>query len=636
MGDFVSVADAAADKRDSRPEISGTLGALSIQALGVVFGDIATSPLYTLKTVLDVTGAHPDRAAVLGSLSLIIWTLVIITSIKYVNIAMRIDNDGEGGILALMSLVTSGPLKRPFIVACGLFGAALIYGDGAITPAISVLSALEGLDLVSKGFQPYVLPGSVLILLLLFFVQRQGTAKIGGLFGPIMMLWLVAIAALGLHGIWRHPGVWVAINPAFGISYLLHGGITGFLVLGGVFLCVTGAEALYADMGHFGPKPIRLSWTVLVLPALLLNYAGQAAIVLSGAPTAGNIFYQLCPEAYRIPLIILATLATIIASQSIITGAFSMTRQAIQLGWLPRLPVTQTSAHGYGQIYVGPVNWLLALATLGLVIGFRSSDNLASAYGVAVSGTMLLTSFLLFRALRDIWKWSLWLSLAVMAPLAFIDASFLTSNLTKVLSGGYVPVLLALAVYSAMQIWHIGTAAVHERIATQLTPLDTFIAKIKKDGIPRVPGTAVFLTRAQSQTPPVLEWYVKHARALHEHVFILCVLTQPTPWSRYVERLKTELFTDGFARGVARFGFMERPDVPALVRDAVLDGCDFDLDDVTFFVGHETIVARGPGMGLPRPIEAAFAFMQRNAAHATEYFRVPHNAVVEVGREIAI
>ncbi|HTW33684.1 MAG TPA: KUP/HAK/KT family potassium transporter [Rhizomicrobium sp.] len=632
----MSVADAAADKRDSRPEISGTLGALSIQALGIVFGDIATSPLYTLKTVLDVTGAHPDAAAVLGSLSLIFWTLVIITSIKYINIAMRIDNDGEGGILALMSLITSGKSKRPLIVACGLFGAALIYGDGAITPAISVLSALEGLDLVSKGFQPYVLPCSVLILLALFFVQRQGTAKIGGAFGPIMLIWLLAIALLGVHGILAHPAVLVAINPAYGISYLLHGGITSFLVLGGVFLCVTGAEALYADMGHFGPRPIRLSWTAVVLPALVLNYAGQAAVVLSGAPTAGNIFYQLCPEAYRVPLIILATLATIIASQSIITGAFSMTRQAIQLGWLPRLPITQTSAHGYGQIYVGPVNWLLALATLGLVFGFRSSDNLASAYGVAVSGTMLLTSFLLFRAIHEVWKWSLALSLLVMAPLAFIDASFLTANLAKVLSGGYVPVLLALTVYAAMQVWHTGTEAVHERIASALTPLDDFIARIEKEGIPRVPGTAVFLTRAQSQTPPVMEWYVKHARALHRHVFILCVQTQPTPWSRYVDRLKMEYFASGFSRGVARFGFMERPDVPALLREAVLDGCRLDLEDVTFFVGHETIVARGPGMGLPRPVEAAFAFMQRNAAHATDYFRVPHNAVVEIGREIAI
>jgi KUP system potassium uptake protein len=629
------VADAAA-KQDSRPEITGSLAALSVQALGVVFGDIATSPLYTLKTVLDVTGAHPDARAVLGSLSLLVWTLVIITSVKYVNIAMRMDNDGEGGILALMSLVTGGALKRPLIVACGLFGAALIYGDGAITPAISVLSALEGLNLVSPVFQPYVLPGSVAILFVLFLVQRQGTARIGGAFGPVMLIWLLSIAVLGITGIVRHPGIWVAINPYYGLDYLAHGGMTSFLVLGGVFLCVTGAEALYADMGHFGPRPIRISWSAVVLPSLVLNYAGQAAIVLAGAPTAGNIFYQLCPEAYRVPLIILATMATIIASQSIITGAFSMTRQAIQLGWLPRLQITQTSAHGYGQIYVGPVNWLLMFATLGLVLGFRSSDNLASAYGVAVSGTMLLTSFLLFRALRDIWKWSLALSLAVMAPLVLVDASFFSSNLTKILSGGYVPILLALAVYGTMWIWHTGNVAVRERVLPKLTPFDEFLARIKKSGIPRVPGTAVFLTRTRQETPPVLEWYVRHARALHEHVFILCVVTLPVPWSRYVDRVTREDLPEGFTRATASFGFMERPDVPALLREAVLDGCDLELADVTYFIGHETIVRRGPGMGLPQPVEAAFAFMQRNAAHATDYFRVPHNAVVVIGREIAI
>ncbi|HKD24177.1 MAG TPA: KUP/HAK/KT family potassium transporter [Rhizomicrobium sp.] len=629
------MADAAA-KQDSRPEISGSLAALSLQALGVVFGDIATSPLYTLKTVLDVTGAHPDARAVLGSLSLLIWTLLIVTSVKYVNIAMRIDNDGEGGILALMSLITRGPLKRPFIVACGLFGASLIYGDGAITPAISVLSALEGLDLVSPVFRPFVLPGSVAILFVLFLVQKQGTAKIGGAFGPVMLTWLLAIAALGVSGILRHPGVWVAVNPYYGLDYLAHGGMTSFLVLGGVFLCVTGAEALYADMGHFGPRPIRFSWSTIVLPSLVLNYAGQAAIVLAGAPTAGNIFYQLCPEAYRVPLIILATMATIIASQSIITGAFSMTRQAIQLGWLPRVQITQTSAHGYGQIYVGPVNWLLMFATLGLVLGFRSSDSLASAYGIAVSGTMLFTSFLLFHALREIWKWSLALTLAVMAPLILVDVSFFSSNLAKVFSGGYVPILLAMAVYSTMWIWHTGNEAVRDRIAPKLIPIEEFLARIKKDRIARVPGTAVFLTRERQSTPPVLEWYVRHARALHQHVFILCVVTLPSPWSRYVDRLKREDLPEGITRATASFGFMERPDVPALLREAVLDGCPLELADVTYFIGHETIVRRGPGMGLPRPIEAAFAFMQRNAAHATEYFRVPHNAVVEIGREIAI
>ncbi len=626
----------AAIRRDSRPDISGSLPRLSVMALGVVFGDIATSPLYTLKTVLDVTGGHPAAAAILGSLSLIVWTLIIVTSIKYVTIAMRMDNDGEGGILALMSLVASGPIKRPIIVACGLFGAALIYGDGAITPAISVLSAIEGLDLVSPEFRAYVLPGSIAILVALFLGQRQGTARIGGVFGPIMLLWLLAIAALGVSGIVRHPGVLWALDPRYGLRYLATGGTTGFLVLGGVFLCVTGAEALYADMGHFGPRPIRLSWTALVFPSLVLNYAGQAGIVLAGAPTAGNIFYQLCPIAWRLPLILLATVATIIASQSIITGAFSMTRQAIQLGWMPRMPIVQTSAQGYGQIYVGPVNWLLMLATLGLVLGFRSSDNLASAYGIAVSGTMLLTSVLLFRAIRERWHWSVAASLAVMLPLGFVDLSFLTANMAKLASGGYVPLLLASAVYAVMAIWHAGTVATGERIRQTMQPMDDFLACLRRDRIPRVPGTAVFLTRSQDQTPPVLQWYVRHARALHSKVFILRVITLPTPWSHYTDRLKVEKFADGFSRGIATYGFMERPDVPALLREAELEGCELDIGDATYFIGHETIVARGQGMGLPRPIEEAYAFMQRNAAHSTEYFRIPHNAVIEIGREIGI
>jgi KUP system potassium uptake protein len=630
-----NVADAA-EKIDARPEIAGSLAALSLQALGVVFGDIATSPLYTLKTVLDVTGAHPSAAAVLGSLSLIVWTLVVITTVKYVGLAMRIDNDGEGGILALMSLVTSGPLKRPFIVACGLFGAALIYGDGAITPAISVLSALEGLDMVSPAFQSYALPGSVAILIVLFLVQRQGTARIGGAFGPVMLVWLVAIAALGVWGILRHPAVLWALDPRYGLSYLAHGGMTGFLVLGGVFLCVTGAEALYADMGHFGRAPIRFAWMIVVFPSLLLNYAGQAGIVLAGAPTAGNIFYQLCPGTFRIPLILLATAATIIASQSIITGAFSMTRQAIQLGWMPRLAITQTSAQGYGQIYVGPVNWLLMLATLGLVVGFRSSDALASAYGVAVSGTMLFTSMLLFDALREVRRWPLWACIATMAPLAFVDLAFFSSNLTKVLDGGYVPLLLATAVYGAMAIWHAGMDAVADRMRQSVESIDEFLARLARTGIPRVPGTAVFLTRAPQNTPPVLTWYVRHARALHERVFLLRTETLPVPWSRYVDRMTIENLAPGFWRGTVRYGFMERPDVPALLREAKLEGCDIDLEDVTYFIGHETVVSRGPAMGLPHWVEAIFAFMQRNAAHATDYFRVPHNAVVEIGREIAI
>src|ERR1700674_771572 len=368
------------------------LPALSLAALGIVFGDIGTSPLYTFKTVLNLTGARPDAATLFGALSLVVWTLFIITTVKYVSFAMRVDNDGEGGILALMALLGVKNRQRPTIVAVGLFGAALIYGDGAITPAISVLSALEGLNMATPVLQPYVVPAAVAILLALFAIQSRGTAAIGYYFGPIMLLWFVALALMGISGIVQHPSVFAALNPVYGLSYLFSHGVTGFLVLGAVFLCVTGAEALYADMGHFGRAPIKLAWFAIVFPSLILNYAGQAALVLEGAPTDGNIFFRLCPQILLIPLIALATVATIIASQSIITGAFSMTRQAIQLGWLPRLRITQTSDKGYGQIYVGVINWLLMIVTVGLTLFFGKSDNLAAAYGIAGSATMMLTS----------------------------------------------------------------------------------------------------------------------------------------------------------------------------------------------------------------------------------------------------
>src|ERR1700736_3524221 len=387
----------------ARPMVTGSVASLGLSALGIVFGDIGTSPLYTLKTVLGLTAGTPDPATTLGLLSLVIWTLIVVTTVKYVSVAMSVDNDGEGGILALLSLLGVQRGTRPIIIAVGLFGAALICGDGAITPAISVLSALEGLNIAAPAVAPYVLPASVLILIALFAIQPQGTARIGRAFGPIMALWFVTIAVLGIWGISQHPSVLVAIDPRYGVSYLLSGGVVGFLVLGAVFLCVTGAEALYADMGHFGARPIRLAWSVIVFPSLVLNYAGQASLVLDGEPTSDNIFYRLCPPVLLVPLVVLATVATIIASQSIITGAFSMTRQAIQLGWLPRLHITQTSAAGYGQIYVGSVNWLLMLVTLALTVGFGKSDNLASAYGIAVSATMLMTSALLFIAMREIW-----------------------------------------------------------------------------------------------------------------------------------------------------------------------------------------------------------------------------------------
>src|ERR1700757_2546664 len=502
----------------AREPPKGNLALLGLSALGIVFGDIGTSPLYTFKTILGTAEKSPDAAAVLGALSLVLWTLFIITTVKYVLFAMRVDNDGEGGILALMALLGVKKQHRPTIVAVGLFGAALIYGDGAITPAISVLSALEGVNMATPALQPYVVPAAVVILLALFAIQSKGTATIGHLFGPVMFIWFAVMALMGIFGVAKHPGVLAALNPAYGLSFLFSNGFTGFLVLGAVFLCVTGAEALYADMGHFGAGPIKLAWFAIVFPSLILNYAGQAALVVDGAPTDGNIFFRLCPDGLLLPLIVLATIATIIASQSIITGAFSMTRQAIQLGWLPRLQIKQTSSEGYGQIYVDVVNWLLMIVTLGLTIGFGKSDNLASAYGIAVSATMLMTSALLFIAMREIWEWSVIAAVAVAGFFFLVDAGFFAANAAKVAQGGYVPLILAALVYGVMLIWHLGATAVTARLQDEVTPVGAFMAKIAEGSIPRVPGTAVFLTRTLREVPPVMVWHVRHNRALHERV----------------------------------------------------------------------------------------------------------------------
>ncbi len=612
------------------------LPVLSLSALGVVFGDIGTSPLYTLKTVLSLAGAKPEAAAMLGSLSLIVWTLVVVTAVKYVAFAMRVDNEGEGGILALMSLLGVKRQHRPAIVAVGLMGAALIYGDGAITPAISVLSAFEGLEIVTPDVAPYVLPISVVVLIALFAVQPKGTARIGRAFGPVMLLWFLVIGALGIAGLVRHPSVLAALDPRLGVAFLFSGNGAGFLILGGVFLCVTGAEALYADMGHFGARPIRLAWWVIVFPCLILNYAGQTAIMLEGAPISDNVFFRLCPPALLVPLVLLAAVATIIASQSIITGAFSMTRQAIQLGWMPRLEIKQTSETGYGQIYVGPVNWLLMIATLGLAIGFRRSDNLAAAYGIAVSATMLFTSLLLFIAMREIWQWSIAAAGAVAACFILVDGSFLVANLAKFFEGGYVPVALAAVVYGIMLIWHVGARAVAQRLTEAQIPVPEFMARIEREGVPRVPGTAVFLTRTQNHVPPVLMWHVRQNKALHQKVVALTVLTESVPWIDPARRIVRESLAPDFNRIIARFGFMERPDIPALLAVAHREGCSLDPHDMTYYVGHETVVPRDDHKGLPRWVEIVFAAMQRNAAHVSDYFRLPRDSVVELGREVAI
>ena len=612
------------------------MSALAMTALGIVFGDIGTSPLYTFKTVLGSTDVPSDPATVLGALSLVLWTLFIITTVKYVSFAMRVDNDGEGGILALMALLGVKKAHRPTIVAVGLFGAALIYGDGAITPAISVLSALEGLNMATPALQPYVVPAAVVILLALFAIQSWGTAAIGHFFGPIMLVWFVAMAVMGIGGIAKHPMVFAALSPSYGLSYLFTHGATGFLVLGAVFLCVTGAEALYADMGHFGSRPIKLAWFAIVFPSLILNYAGQAALVLEGAPTDGNIFFRLCPQPLLLPLIALATVATIIASQSIITGAFSMTRQAIQLGWLPRLYIKQTSSEGYGQIYVGVVNWLLMIVTVGLTIVFGKSDNLAAAYGIAVSATMLMTSALLFIAMREVWGWSMWAAGFVAGCFLVVDSAFFLANLTKFIEGGYVPLVIALLIYGVMWIWHRGAAAVSRRMREAVIPVEEFMKRIEAAGIPRVPGTAVFLTRAERGIPPVMVWHVKHNRALHEHLFVLRVEITSVPYASSGGRITVQEVAPNFWRADAFFGFMERPHIPEVLAASRSLGCTIDLADVTYYVGHETVIQRDDGMGLPVWQEKFFAVMERNAVHVSDFFSLPNDQVVEIGRQIAI
>jgi KUP system potassium uptake protein len=452
----------------------------------------------------------------------------------------------------------------------------------------------------------------------------------------VMLLWFAAIALMGISGIVQHPAVFAALNPVYGLTYLFSHGVTGFLVLGAVFLCVTGAEALYADMGHFGRGPIKLAWFAIVFPSLILNYAGQAAMVLEGTPTDGNIFFRLCPPMLLIPLIVLATIATIIASQSIITGAFSMTRQAIQLGWLPRLRIKQTSSEGYGQIYVGVVNWLLMIVTVGLAIGFGKSDNLAAAYGIAVSLTMLMTSALLFIAMRDIWQWNLLAAGAVAAFFLVIDSAFFLANLTKIADGGYVPLLLAVAIYTVMWIWHRGWAAVVARMHEKLIPVPQFMQIIQAKNIPRVPGTAVFLTRAERDTPPVMQWHVRHNRALHEHLFVLRVEILPVPWLVSGQRITIEQIVPNFWHAEARFGFMEHPHIPELLTAGKSLGCTVDLDDVTYYVGHETVIGREDGGGLPAWQEAFFAVMERNAIHVSDFFSLPSDQVVEIGRQISI
>ncbi|PSO32537.1 potassium transporter Kup [Bradyrhizobium sp. MOS002] len=618
------------------PDHSGhSLSALSLAALGVVYGDIGTSPLYTLKIVLGAAGQHPAPEAVLGSLSLIVWTLIIITTVKYIILALRVDNQGEGGVLALMALLSRKP-ERHLVLLVGMFGAALVYGDCVLTPAISVLSALEGLEVIAPELDRFVLPGTVAILAALFAVQQRGTAVLGRFLGPVMAAWFAVLALLGLWGIAQYPAVLWALNPSLGLHFLFSGGGNVMLVLGGVFLCVTGAEALYADLGHFGRTPIRLGWCV-VFPALVLNYAGQAAIVLAGGPIEGSLFFRLCPApVLLLPLVIFATVATAVASQAVITGAFSMTRQAIQLGCLPRLRIVQTSAGGFGQIYLPAVNWLLMVATLVLAIGFRTSENLAAAYGIAVSADMVLTTLLLSIALREIWGLPLPAAIAIGLGFATVEGAFLAANMLKFADGGWVPVLFAIVLFTLMRIWQTGSAAVHRLADVPQIPIGDIVAQIESGQIRRVPGTAVFVARITREIPPLLVWHLRHNHALHDSVGILNVVTEMIPYVAEKDRLDVRQIGPQVWRNQAHYGFMEQPDLPALLERARAEGYPVDRSNTTYFIGRETVVRRKDGKGLPWLVEIVFSFMLRNSSEAIDYFQLPRDEVVEIGRQFAI
>ena len=615
------------------------IAALVVGAIGVVYGDIGTSPLYTLRTCF--TGPHGlplHSENVLGVLSVIFWAIMIIVTFKYVTLIMRADNRGEGGIMALTALASRGiddPRARWVMVGLGIFGAAMFYGDGMITPAISVLSAVEGLEVVAPALNHFVVPVTMLILIGLFSIQRHGTASVGVLFGPVMCLWFVTIAALGALQIAAMPGVLAALNPVLAFEFLTGNPLAAFLALGAVVLAVTGTEALYADMGHFGAKPIRRAWLWFVLPALVLNYFGQGALIIRDASAIKNPFYLLAPDWALLPMVVLATCAAIIASQAVISGAFSLTRQAIQMGYCPRLTILHTSDREIGQIYVPFINWTLMSAVLLLVAGFRSSSNLAAAYGIAVTLAMAIDSLLIFVVLTRLWRWNPIVALLVVIPLVAIDVSFLASNALKIPEGGWFPIVVGAAIFLLLTTWKRGRAILQERLAEETMPLDIFIASISASPPVRVPGTAVFLTSMPGRVPHALLHNLKHNKVLHERVVLLTLTTRDIPRVPISERLRIERLGCNFEQFEAFFGFKEDPDVPALLEECGRRGHPFDMMDTSFFVSRETLIASvAPGMALWR--DRLFVSMSKNATKATEFFNVPTNRVVELGTQVEL
>ncbi|MBN8726588.1 MAG: potassium transporter Kup [Xanthomonadales bacterium] len=625
----------------SAPETktSPRTAALAMGAIGIVYGDLGTSPLYTLKEAFGERGLAPTPDNVLGVLSLVFWTLMLVVSIKYAGFIMRADNKGEGGIMALTALaqrsVRSSARARWWIMVLGLFGASLFFGDGVITPAISVLSAVEGLEVAAPALTPYVVPITVVILMGLFAIQRRGSGKVGAVFGPVMCVWFAVIAVLGAIQVVQHPFVLKALSPHYAVQFFAVAGWPAFFALSAVVLCITGAEALYADMGHFGKKPIRLAWFDFILPALVLNYFGQGALLIADPAAAQNPFYLLAPPMLLYPMIALAALATVIASQSVISGAFSVAREAIQLGFLPRMQVRHTSQETIGQIYLPWVNRILLVLTLAVVIGFQSSSNLAAAYGIAVVGTMTIDSVLVMIVFRRLWNWSVARVAAIGVLFLTVDLAFLTANADKVEHGGWFPLVLGSAVFIVMTTWRRGRELLMREVRQSGLALEPFIASISAHPPLRVPGTAVFMTANEESVPNALLHNLKHNKVLHERNVILTVETVETPVAEPGERAHVEALGDSFYSLCLRFGFSEDPNVPRALVAISECGMPFDLMDTTFFLSRESVVATDrPGMALWR--DRLFAFMQRNAVPATAFFQIPGNRLIELGTQVEI
>ncbi|MGE0120828.1 MAG: potassium transporter Kup [Dongiaceae bacterium] len=636
-GQASSVADDGQSKADGGLK---QLWPLAIGAIGVVYGDIGTSPLYTLRLCFTSDGPLAlTPAHIVGVLSLIFWSVTIIVTIKYAMIIMRADNQGQGGILALMALALQKPRSKrqhAILLTLGVAGAALFYGDGIITPAISVLSAIEGLKVATPLFEPYIVPITAVIVIALFSVQRRGTAMVGAFFGPIVCLWFIVLAVLGLVQIVQEPGVLRGLSPHYAISFFIEAPIVAFVILGAVVLAVTGAEALYADMGHFGRRPIRLSWLYLVFPALMLNYFGQGALLIRNPAAIDNPFFRLVPEWGLYPLVALSTMATIIASQAVISGAFSLTRQAVQLGLCPRMEIRHTSESEIGQIYIPQVNWLLLVCILVLIFGFRSSDNLASAYGIAVTGTMMIDTIVAFVVARSHWSWTLPKAALVFGGLLVVDLAFVSSNLLKILDGGWFPLAIGAAIFQLLTTWQRGRKILVTQLRDIAVPLDGFLGRVGDKHPPRVPGTAVFLTADANNVPFCLLHNLKHNKVLHQRIILLSVTTESVPVVHERDRIEIEDFGKGFHRLIVRYGFAQSPNVPrALAAAAERMGFAFNMMDISFFLGREKLVAsKRPHMSGWR--ERLFIWLQRNAVSATDFFRIPSNRVVELGAQVEV